>query len=293
MQIRARNHFLFFVALWLATALSAALAEAPAKGLLWKIERSGAQASYLLGTMHSEDPRVMNLAPEIQRPFDASTSFTMEVLLDMQALLESTQAMMFTDGNTLRKALGAELYGKVVPLMAERGVPETILGTFKPWAIFLTLSVPKQKTGVFLDSALFGAAVEQNKKVYGLETVQEQLSVFDSMSLAEQARLVADTVKHHGELDHAFEEMIAAYLKRDLVVLQAVSDKYNSMDDKQLTDKLMAELIDARNRRMIERMTPRLKEGNAFIAVGALHLPGEQGLLQLLERQGYRVTAVY
>lgn len=293
MRTRTQNPYVLLLAWWLAIACSAALADTHPKGLLWKIERTGAQSSYLLGTMHSEDPRVMKLAPEIQRPFDASDSFTMEVLLDLQAMLESTQAMMFTDGNTLRKVLGADLYGKVVPLMAERGVPEMMLGAFKPWAIFMTLSVPKQKTGVFLDSALFNAAVEQNKKVYGLETVQEQLSVFDRLSIAEQVRMVADTVKHHGELEHAFEEMIAAYLKRDLKVLQAVSDKYMTMDDKAITDKLMAELIDGRNRRMLDRMTPRLKEGNAFIAVGALHLPGEQGLLQLLQQQGYRVTAVY
>lgn len=293
MRICTRKQFLLFCAMWLVPALSAVLAGTPSKGLLWKIERAGASASYLLGTIHSEDPRVMKLAPAVQRPFDASASFTMEVILDMQAMIDSTQAMLFADGNDLRKVLGAPLYGKVAPLMSDRGVPESMLNTFKPWAVFVTLSMPKQRTGVFLDSALFGAAVEQNKRIYGLESVQEQLGVFDRMTLAEQTRLVADTVKNYGQLNQAFEEMIAAYLKRDLAALQAVSDKYSAMDDKQLTDRLMTELIDVRNLRMIERMVPRLREGNAFIAVGALHLPGKQGLLQLLEQQGYRVTAVY
>ncbi|MBI3774645.1 MAG: TraB/GumN family protein [Gammaproteobacteria bacterium] len=60
-----------------------------------------------------------------------------------------------------------------------------------------------------------------------------------------------------------------------------------------MEQKLIAELIDARNLRMLERMAPRLKEGKAFVAVGALHLPGDHGLLRLLEKAGYHVSAMY
>ena len=108
-----------------------------------------------------------------------------------------------------------------------------------------------------------------------------------------QQQLIADAVKHTGELKSVFEEMISIYLKRDLPGLQALNEKYTASDNPKLEQKLMAELIDARNLRMLERMAPRLKEGKAFVAVGALHLPGDHGLLRLLERQGYRVSAVY
>ncbi len=287
-----RRHFLLMVfGLWFGVVTCASGAEQ--KGLLWKIERDGAKPSFLLGTMHSEDPRVLKVAPEVQRAFDASTSFTMEVLLDTQAILETAQAMVFSDGRNLKTVLGNALYNKIVPLMAQHDVPESMLPMYKPWAIFLTLSMPPAKTGVFLDSALYDAAVAQKKSVHGLESVQEQLSIFDRMTLEEQTQLIADAVKHSGELKHIFEEMIGMYLKRDLPGLQALNGKYTSSEDSKLEKKLMAELIDARNLRMVERMTPRLKEGNAFVAVGALHLPGDQGLLRLLEKQGYRVTAVY
>ncbi|UCE88321.1 MAG: TraB/GumN family protein [Pseudomonadota bacterium] len=63
--------------------------------------------------------------------------------------------------------------------------------------------------------------------------------------------------------------------------------------DPEIAELFTRRFIVERNRLMLERMQPRLREGNAFIAVGALHLPGEQGLLRLLERRGYRVKAIY
>ena len=292
MRYHPRRPFAFVLGLWIAL-LTSAVHGAEQKGLLWKIDRDGVKPSFLLGTMHSEDPRVLKVAPEVQRAFDGSASFTMEVVLDAQAIFETSQAMMFSDGRDLKTVLGAELYKKIVPLMAQHDVPETVLPMFKPWAIFLTLSMPPAKTGVFLDAALYDAALAQKKTVHGLETVQEQLSIFERLTLEEQVQLIADAVKHAGELKAVFEEMISIYLKRDLPGLQALNEKYTASDNSKLEQKLMAELIDARNLRMLERMAPRLKEGKAFVAVGALHLPGDQGLLRLLERQGYRVSAVY
>lgn len=290
---RSRQFFLLVLGLWFATLTYTTHAASEQKGVLWKIERDGVKPSFLFGTMHSEDERVLKIAPEVQRVFDASSSFTMEVVLDTQAISETAQAMVFSDGRNSKTVLGNDLYSKIVPLMAQHSVPEMVLPSFKPWAIFLTLSMPPAKTGVFLDSALYDAALVQKKAVHGLETVQEQLSIFDRLTIDEQSQLVADAVKHAGELKAVFEEMIGIYLKRDLAGLQALNDKYTASDDSKLEQKLMAELIDARNLRMIERMSARLKEGKAFVAVGALHLPGEHGLLKLLEKQGYRVSAVY
>jgi uncharacterized protein YbaP (TraB family) len=111
--------------------------------------------------------------------------------------------------------------------------------------------------------------------------------------MKDQIAMVADTVKHHGEMAGAIEELLTVYLKRDLRGLQDVNAKYMALDDPALGDKLMETLIDARNVRMVERMQARLKEGNAFVAVGALHLPGEIGILNLLGKKGYRVSVVY
>jgi hypothetical protein len=288
--VRARTSWLLLLLMLFQHGAFAATFE---KGLLWKVERDGATPSYVFGTMHSEDERVLDLPREVKEIFDDSSSYTMEVLLDMNAALQMSQAMMLTDGKDLKALLGTELYGKVVPLMAQRGVPEMVLPAFKPWAVFVTLSMPPPKTGVFLDAMLHQEAEAQKKKVHGLESVAEQLSVFEKMSLKDQIEMVADTVKHHDEMPAAIEELLNVYLKRDLRGLQDVNAKYMAIGDPALGDRLMDTLIDQRNLRMVERMQARLKEGNAFVAVGALHLPGENGILNMLAKKGYRVTAVY
>lgn len=287
---RARGSWLLLV---LALLQHGAHAASFDKGLLWKVERDGFRPSYVFGTMHSEDERVINLPNEVRQIFDGSSSYTMEVVLDMNAALQMSQAMMLTDGRNLKTLLGAALYDKVVPLMAARGVPEMVLPQFKPWAVFVTLSMPPPKTGIFLDAMLHQEAEAQKKKVHGLETVAEQLGVFEKMSMKDQVAMVADTVKHHGEMAGAIEELLTVYLKRDLRGLQDVNAKYMALSDPALGDRLMDTLIDARNVRMVERMQARLKEGNAFVAVGALHLPGDVGILNLLAKKGYRVSVVY
>jgi hypothetical protein len=279
--------FLFTLA---ASSLQAASYD---KGLLWKIERDGARPSYVFGTMHSDDPRVLRLPPEVQRPFDASASYTMEVLMDLQAMAEMSQAMMFTDGRTLKGVLGAELYSKAAALMERRGLPAAALNEVKPWAIYVTLSMPPTASGDVLDLSLYNAALAGNKPVFGLESATEQLSVFDQLTMSEQVELVAEIVEHHDQVAGMIEEMRGIYLKRDLAGLERFAAKYNALMNPKLSDKLMDKLIDARNARMVERMLPRLKEGNAFIAVGALHLPGERGILNLLAQRGYRVSVVY
>ncbi len=289
-DIRTRGPWLLLLLALLHHSAQAASYE---KGLLWKIERDGMRPSYVFGTMHSEDERVIDLPSEVKQVFDASSSYTMEVVLDMNAALEMSQAMMLTDGRNLKNLLGADLYGKVAPLMDARGVPEIVLQQFKPWAVFVTLSMPPPKTGIFLDAMLNQEAETQKKKVHGLETVAEQLGVFEKMSIKDQVAMVADTVKHQAEMADAIEELLKVYLKRDLRGLQDVNAKYMAVDDPALGDKLMETLIDARNVRMVDRMQARFKEGNAFVAVGALHLPGENGILNMLAKKGYRVSVVY
>jgi uncharacterized protein YbaP (TraB family) len=95
------------------------------------------------------------------------------------------------------------------------------------------------------------------------------------------------------EIPRMFADLKAAYLDRDLARLVKVSDDSMRDNNQRLVEDFNRKLITERNHRMVQRMQPLLKEGQQFIAVGALHLPGEEGLLQLLNDQGYSVTAVY
>jgi uncharacterized protein YbaP (TraB family) len=264
------------------------------RGLLWRVETGEGAVSYLFGTIHSEDPRVLALPKPVSRAFDSASTLVLEMDLGAKDALAAGQAMMLPEGQDLQGLLGAELYRQSVSAMAARGYPEQVVDRLQPWAIVMTLSMPQPKTGLFLDYVLYLQAVEQGKPVVGLEQMGEQLGVFTSLSLQEQKTLLRDTLRDYRSFPQLFEQLLSAYLQRDLQALARLSEQQNmGGSDAALQQRFMGSLVDARNRRMADRLMPLLEKGGVFAAVGALHLPGDDGILSLLRRQGLRVSSVY
>jgi uncharacterized protein YbaP (TraB family) len=262
------------------------------KGILWQVDSPSGKTSYLFGTIHVDDPRITNLHPTINQAIARSRSMTLELVPDPQTLQASMSRMFFTDGQTLQQAIGDKLYKQAARAMADHGMPPQMVSIMKPWAVMMTLSVPKQKSGEFLDLKLYNIASQRGMQTHALETYEEQLSVFDSMSLADQKKMLTHTLTELDQFPVMFEKLRRAWLARDLVQLEKISDE-QLPDNDPAGERLMDSLLDKRNQKMLQRMQPRLKEGRAFIAVGALHLTGQQGLLNLLEQQGYKVEPLY
>lgn len=262
------------------------------KGILWQVTAPNGKTSHVFGTIHVDDPRITNLHPSINQAIARSRSMTLELVPDPQTLQASMGRMFFTNGQTLRQAVGDKLYQEAVKAMAGHGMPAQMVDIMKPWAVMMTLSVPKQTSGEFLDLKLYHIATQRNMQTHALESYEEQLSVFDDMSPTDQKKMLSHTLADLGQLPAQFEKLRIAWLARDLAALEKISDEQLPADDP-AAERLMSNLLDKRNRKMLQRMQPRLNEGNAFIAIGALHLPGKQGLLTLLEQQGYKVEAVY
>lgn len=172
-------------------------------------------------------------------------------------------------------------------------MPEMLVQQMKPWAVAAQLNLPQSQSGIFLDMKLFQEASASGKAVYGLETMAEQMGVFESMSEREQLVFLDESIKHANEVPEMIRRILDLYLAGDLTGLKQYSDRMMARNSSQLTEIFQKRLIVDRNQRMVERMQPRLDEGNAFIAVGALHLPGDEGILRLLEKQGYSVRSVY
>jgi uncharacterized protein YbaP (TraB family) len=203
------------------------------------------------------------------------------------------QAMFFSeqDGKTLKQLLGDELYQETVRAVGTKNSGG--INHMKPWAVMMLLSTPKKEgRGLFLDMLLQSRAIREGKANYGLETMEEQIGVFNGMSLEDQVTMLRDAVKDAHLTRGALDALTHAYLQRDLNALVRLSEQFKGSNPR-AHDELMKRLLTERNHTMARRMPERLKEGNAFIAVGALHLPGEDGLLQLLSKAGYRVTRVY
>jgi len=283
-----------FVALTcLAGAFAAAAADSFDSGLLWRVERAGVTSSYLYGTMHSDDPSVVKLPKPVQRAFDQAQSVTLEVVLDPGSLLTMTSALLMTDGNTLESLIGPGLYERTVAVMLTRGMPEMLVANMKPWAVAVVLMTPPGNNGLVLDHVLYQSAVAAGKKVHGLETVAEQMGLFDDLSRKDQIALLEDTLDNLDIVGQMFGKLLAAYLDRDLKRLLELNEASMRDSDPLLAETFNRKVIVERNHRMAERMQSRLREGRQFIAVGALHLAGEEGLLRLLSERGYRLSRIY
>src|SRR4051812_46841902 len=152
------------------------------KGLLWRLEKTGAPASHLFGTIHLADKRVTTLPDVVRKQLDASRSFTMEVALDQSGIAALASRMIFMDGRDLPRVAGEDLFRKIVPLAGELGLPPEMARLFKPWAMVLVLEMPQQAPDDVLDSTLHRIASGQGKALSYLETVDEQIGTLENMS---------------------------------------------------------------------------------------------------------------
>lgn len=261
-------------------------------GLLFKVSRPRVPPSHVFGTMHVGDAPIIDLPDQVGTALTDSQSFVMEAVLDAPGLIEFSALMFYQDGTRLDDKLGQALFARTANLLARYGIPEAAARNLKPWAVYMTLSLPPSDGTLPLDVVLMQRAQERGLSVYGLESVQEQAQALGEMSLEDQTALLKDTVCNFEVLHRDYAEMKALYLKRDLAGLLAFANKYQ-LNDEVRYERLMDALLAKRNRRMVDRMAVRLAEGKAFIAVGALHLTGAQGVLALLEQRGYQVSVVY
>lgn len=276
--------------LWASAPLKAAETE---NALLWRIETADGAVSHLFGTIHSEDPRVLTLPKPVAKAYDEAATLVLEMDLGNTDNKAMGQAMLLPQDKDLLSLVGPKLYSQSIIAMGERGYPEGVVNRLQPWAIVMTLSVPKPETGLFLDYVLYRGAQEQGKKVVGLEKMEEQLAVYTDLKLAEQVTLLRDTLKEYKQFPQQFQQLIEVYLKRDLKQLVTLSEQEMTSSDKALEEHFMMALVDKRNHRMAERLAPLLNKGGVFAAVGALHLPGDNGMVALLRKQGFTVTPVY
>ena len=266
--------------------------------LLWRIEHPNTVAgdirsSYIFGTIHIDDKRVMAIPGSITRRLSSVDTLMLELELNANGSVDILRKMLFTDGRSLPQVIGEEPFNRVTEALLDTGnqLSIEVLSVLKPWAAMLLLIRPVNNSGTFLDKKLATLARNAKVRVQGLETVDEQLSVFDDIPIADQIGLLNSALESLAEKDQAYQQLIDAYLSGNLENLVQVSASQQPKDDR-LARLIRQKLISERNQKMFERMQMRLQAGNTFIAVGALHLPGEQGLLQQLQQAGYRLTRI-
>ena len=262
-------------------------------GLLFKIEKPGLKTSYVVGTIHYLNDDVRKVADAVKTALEGSASFCTEISLDGKTMLAVQEAMLYPDKTmNLRKDIGEELYGKLDTLAKAQGLPMAMLDQIQPWAVMVILAMPDM-SGASLDLHLQIKAKEKNIALCGLETAEEQLGALQMGSRENQLKMLRSVIEHHAEVQAQNKELIKFYLARDLKSMMQLLENDPTTPDPVVKAQFIVNLLIKRNILMVNRMQPYLHKGNAFFAVGAAHLPGEKGILQLLESLGYQITLVY
>lgn len=278
---------LYLIPFLLLNAFSTVLQADSDRAVFWAIEKDGKPAGYLLGTIHSEDPRVLEFSEAFLGKLRSNKMFAMEMVPDLSTLARLTEYMHYPKGKTLESVIGSERYGALVTALAVYKVPEDFISAMKPWAAMMTLSTPPPDTGFFMDLSLSLRASGSGLKVVGLETLEQQLSFLEEMPMAMQLSLLDQAIAESGNVREAHDQMVDAYLENNLVHLQAISEEEFQSIGADERDYFFEAGILKRNRRMLESLLPQLENNSVFVAVGALHLPGDGGLLNLLRQNGY------
>lgn len=296
-MITASRRHIFFPFLCLFAVLSCGGVRAGDgsfdRGVLFEVRTEAGVLSHLFGTIHSDDGRVLDLPPPVRDAYEGARVFLMEMIPDADSVHRAMVAMVYSDGRKLADVLGPDLFRLVVDAMAERGLSEQGIADFKPWTIVTLLSVPPAKSDDFLDMYLYRSALAAGKPVVGLEAMEEQLEVFDGLSERDQLTLLEETLNHRDRFEEVYGHLLDAYLARDLAELLRLGREYLQGGDGALAERFKAAALDVRNVRMTRRMMPLLEAGGHFIAVGALHLPGRDGILARLRAAGLALRVIY
>ncbi|MCT7376604.1 TraB/GumN family protein [Chelativorans salis] len=274
------------------------------EGLLWRVEGKGGAPSFLFGTMHMTDPRVVAMPEAARAAFAAAHTVAIETtdVLDqkamMAALAETPELMMFPPGEALTDYLTAEEQERLREALDTYGVPLQSVVKLKPWMLLSLIAqsaceVERQEAGVLvLDGKLAKDAKAAGKRLVGLERASEQFSAIASLPMEMHIEGLISTIDLGEGVNDVTETMIGLYLNGEIgMVLPAITRLLPQGAQFAAGSAAFEEkLITARNRVMAERALPLIEEGRAFIAVGALHLPGETGLVALLREEGYTVS---
>lgn len=259
------------------------------QGLLWRVEPpGGGRPNWVFGTMHLDLPAVTTLPAPAAAAFGQSNRLVVEVVLDAAAQADYARRMLLPGEQRLNEFLPAALYARYIELARRYGLGITQAARLTPWAAVNLVGRPKPTTGVVLDEALQREALARGLPVSGLESMEELVGSLEALDTADQVAMLTDALCAHERVMESVPEQVARYLEGDLAALAALSAPPEA--DAARAARFLETLLYARNARMRDRLVAALGEGGVFVAVGALHLPGERGLLRLLEGSGFVVT---
>jgi len=256
--------------------------------ILWEITGKGLkQPSFLYGTIHLQDKRVFEYGKVVKSIFDTSAAYAMEVNMDDVDAGSLKNKIMLE--KPLDETLPPKTYATLDSLMRLRtGGGVGMYKSMKPFFIAgeLIKAYQHQDMPFPLDIDFFKKAKKKNKKTIGIEKIEEQLAAVDKMTVEEQADMIIDAFKEWEKTGELYNKMMDVYLSQDITQLSAL------MKDTTLAPSFETALITDRNKVMAKRIDSIIQLQPTFNAIGAGHLSGPEGVVELLKQRGYTLKPV-
>lgn|GEM_PF-529209 len=268
------------------------IAQENANSLLWQISGNGlSSTNYVYGTVHSKDERAFTHVQAVEDRMGSVSTVAGE--LDLNAARSANallmRVMLLPADTRLEDLYKKKEWQEVEAFIkAELGVMAMMVSRMKPFFIMATMTEANMTADreKVLDDHLLEYGRENGHRIIGLETVQEQLQAMDALSLKEQAAMLLDHVRNEGYREE-LEAMMVAYAAQDLEMLMRVTETSG------MPEELEKVLLTQRNMTMAHRMDSVMHVDNgAMFLIGAAHLPGEVGVLNLLRDRGFEVRPV-
>jgi uncharacterized protein len=266
------------------------------KTLLWRITgKNLSKPSYLFGTIHLLCATDIELSPNLKKAIEETDRVYLE--LDMDNLFEMMQAvqkMKMRNDTTLSDLLSKEDYEKVKNFFSKKGsvIPFSILETYKPMlaASMIMQTSTDCDNAISMEQLIMMQAKRGGKEIKGMETMAYQLSIFDSIPYEVQAKQLVAFITDEATEEKAgkdYDEMANAYLSQDLSKLETLINK-EELGISNFTDLLLYN----RNKNWVNTMERIFSSNSVVVAVGAGHLPGDKGVINLLRKAGYTVEPI-
>jgi uncharacterized protein len=281
------------LAVWLASLFIGHAIDAQEKTFLWRVSKDN-HSIYLLGSIHYLRRENFPLHKSIIDAFDASKRLVFEIDLNRvspeAAQRVTLEKAIYRDGQTLQQNVSQETYQLAEQHAAKLGIDMRVMGSMKPWFVALTLVAIKfQQIGLDpnlgVDHYLAERAKSSGKSTSGLETLEFQIGLLDQMSQRDQESLLRETVVELDLLDANINQIVQAWLKGDGQSLESLllagMKEYPEVHEK---------IIVERNRRWVPQIEKIFSQGGgAMVVVGAAHLVGKDGVIEMLKARGYRM----
>ena len=302
---QGRNLFTAMAPDRLAGLTAAADAVPFPRGNLWQATR-GDEVITLVGTYHFDDPRHATTLAAITPAITAATTVLVEAGPDEERALMDLVAkdpgkMMIMDGPSLMERLPPDVWSQLADALAARGVPGFMAAKLQPWYVAVMLSIPpcamaKMKDPKGLDGAVIDTALAAGVPVLGLEPFDTIFGIFDAMSESQMIAMIKSNLAVEGQAEDYAATLADSYFAGESRLVWEYMRDESYLLPGYTRDQIDAEfatmeelLMNARNRSWIPVLTDAAAKGPVFAAFGALHLSGQEGVLNLLQTEGFDI----